>query len=88
MRPEGVRMMLYTYPWYVTPCILWADVGGRRGVCLGVFPEKLVHSWQSTQIAYVFLFIVNNVFVKFFVNSINTHISLSHTTWPGDMGYL
>ena len=40
MRPEGVRMMLYTYQWYVTSCIPGGNVGGRRGICFGVFPES------------------------------------------------
>ena len=55
----------------------------RGGFVVRIFPEGVASTQsrlsQSTQMAYTFSFVVLNVFGRFFVNSTNTHISLSHT---------
>ena len=51
------------------------------GFVVGIFPEGLVLSWESTQIAYILPFAVLKMSGKLFVNSTDTHLFLSHTVY-------
>ena len=71
--------VLCTYQWYTSPCIPGADVGEMREICRQNLPRGVGTKLGLPQMAYTFSFAMLNVFGKLFVNSTNTHISLSHT---------
>ena len=69
--------MMKNYQWYAPPGIPGADVGERRGICRWNLPPR---DWYLVGNSLkLLLFVVLEMSEKFFANSTDTHLSLSHT---------